>query len=115
VLKILLIKKDNFILIILRNHLGKKNQLIKINQLVPISKKDQKKIKKILHRIIQHPNYVYFEELLYKIIFNDKFQEQIGIVDKVKLFKFLSIKDIKFIFKNYNNLEKILLYLTRIY
>jgi len=86
-----------------------------INQLVSISKKDQKKIKKILHHIIQHNNYAYFEELLYKIIFFDKFQEQIGIVDKVKLFDFLSIKDVKFLFKHYNNLEKILLYLTRIY
>jgi hypothetical protein len=86
-----------------------------INQLVLISKKIRKKIKKILNHIIQHPNYAYFEELLYKIIFFDKFQEQIGIVDKVKLFNFLSIKDVKFIFKNYNNLEKILLYLTRIY
>jgi hypothetical protein len=86
-----------------------------INQLVPISRKNQKKIKKILNHIIEHPNYAYFEELLYKIIFFDKFQEQIGIVDKVKLFNFLSIKDVKFIFKNYNNLEKILLYLTRIY
>ena len=86
-----------------------------INQLVPISKKDQNKIKKILHCIIQHDNYAYFEELLYKIIFFDKFQEQIGIVEQVKLFNFLSIKDVKYIFKNYNNLEKILLYLTRIY
>jgi hypothetical protein len=42
-----------------------------INQLVPISKKDQKKIKKILNHIIEHPNYVYFEELLYKIIFKN--------------------------------------------
>ena len=86
-----------------------------INQLVLISHKDQKKIKKILNHIIQHNNYAYFEELLYKIIFFDKFQEQIGIVEKVKLFNFLSIKDVKYIFKNYNNLEKILLYLIRIY
>jgi len=86
-----------------------------INQLVPISKKDQKKIKKVLDYIIDHDNYAYFEELLYKIIFFDKFQEQIGIDDKVKLFDFLSIKDVKYIFKNYNNLEKILLYLICIY
>jgi hypothetical protein len=46
-----------------------------INQLVPISKKDQNKIKKNLHCISQHDNYAYFEELLYKIIFFDKFQE----------------------------------------
>ena len=86
-----------------------------INQLVPISKKDQNKIKKNLHRISHHDNYAYFEELLYKIIFFDKFQEQIGIVNKVKLFDFLSIEDVIYIFKNYNNLEKILLYLTHIY
>ena len=59
--------------------------------------------------------YIYFEELLYKILYFDKFQEQHGIDDKVELFDFLSIKDVKFIFKNYNNLEKILLYLTCIY
>jgi hypothetical protein len=86
-----------------------------INKLVPISEKDKGEIEKILHRIIQHDNYAYFEELLYKIIFFDKFQEQIGIVDKVELFDFLSIKDVIYIFKNYNNLEKILLYLIRIY
>jgi len=83
-----------------------------INQIVPISIKNQKKI---LNHIIQHDNYAYFEELLYKIIFFDKFQEQIGIVDKVELFDFLSIEDVIYIFENYNNLEKILLYLTRIY
>lgn len=86
-----------------------------INQLVPISEKDKEKIEQILHYIIQHDNYAYFEELLYKIIFFDKFQEQIELDDKVELFCFLSIEDVIYIFENYNNLEKILLYLTRIY
>lgn len=82
-----------------------------INQMVPISEKDQKKIKKILNEYIQHSNYAYFEELLYKIIFFDKFQEQIGISEKVEIFDFLTIDDVKYIFKNYHNLEQILRYL----
>ena len=71
-------------------------------------KKNNKIIKKILKKYIQHNEYSYFEELLYKILFFDKFQEQIGILENVELFDFLSIKDVKYIFKNNNNLEKIL-------
>jgi hypothetical protein len=59
--------------------------------------------------------YDYLEELLYKIIFFNKFQEQIGITNKVKLFYFLSCDDVKYIFSNYNNLLKILKYMISKY
>ncbi len=40
---------------------------------------------------------------------------QIGISEKVELFDFLSIDDVKFIFINYGNLQNILIYLTSKY
>jgi serine/threonine protein kinase len=58
-------------------------------------------------------NYNNHQQLLYRIIFFDKFQDQLGIVDKVKLFKFISIKSIKYIFKNYFNIKKILKHLIK--
>jgi hypothetical protein len=58
-------------------------------------------------------NYNNHQQLLYRIIFFDKFQEQLGIVDKVKLFKFISVKSVKYIFKNYHNIKKILKYLIK--
>ena len=99
------------ILKIMLKNLIEKNPDININQLVPISKKNNKIIKIILKKYIQHNEYAYFEELLYKILFFDKFQEQIKISEKLELFDFLSINDVKYIFKNNNNLEKILKYL----
>jgi hypothetical protein len=97
--------------IMLKNLVDKQ---IDINQIVPISKKHKKKIKKIIYKFKSNKDtYTYFEELLYKILFFDKFQEQLGIDDKVELFNFLSIKDVKYIFKHYNNLEKILTYLMK--
>ena len=42
-------------------------------------------------------NYKYFEELLYKILFFDKFLEQLGIKDKVKLFEFIPVSSVKYI------------------
>ena len=53
-------------------------------------------------------NYDYFQELLYKIVFFDKFQEQLDIVEKVELFDFIPIYSVKYIVKNYHNLEQIL-------
>jgi len=85
---------------------------IDINQIVPISEEDKDVINIIINKFgIGTNKYVYFEELLYKILFFDKFQEQIGICEKVKLFKFLSIENVKYIFENYDNLENILRYL----
>ena len=89
---------------------------IDINQIVPISKKHKKKIKKIIYKYKSNKDtYIYFEELLYKILYFNKFQEQICIDDKVELFDFLSIKDVKYIFTHYDNLGKILIYLIKKY
>lgn len=103
---------------IMLKNLTEKYPDVDINQIVPISKKNKKELNNYLKQykidstdFFIH-RYEYFEELLYKILFFNKFQEQIGISEKVELFDFLSIDDVKFIFINYGNLQNILIYLT---
>jgi hypothetical protein len=55
-----------------------------------------------------------FEELLYKILFFDKFQEQLEIKDKVTLFTFIPIESVIYIFQNYYHLDKILKHLIEL-
>jgi hypothetical protein len=81
---------------------------------VPIYDKDAKTFEAYLQYIkvddsksVKY-NYDYFQELLYKIKFFDKFQEQIGIKGKVELFEFIPIDSVKFIVKHFYDLEKIL-------
>jgi len=103
---------------IMLKNLTEKYPDVDINQIVPIYKKNKKELNNYLKQykidstdFFIH-RYEYFEELLYKILFFNKFQEQIGISEKVELFDFLSIDDVKFIFINYDNLQNILIYLT---
>ena len=79
---------------------------ININKIVVIADKYAKTLKPILENIKN--NYDYFQELLYKILFFDKFQEQLGINDKVELFEFIPLESVVFIVKNINNLKEIL-------
>ena len=90
------------------------NKYPDINKKVPISDKDAKTLKPILENIkidnskwIKN-NYDYFQELLYKILFFDKFQEQLGINDKVELYEFIPLESVIFIVKHFYDLEKIL-------
>ena len=91
-----------------------------INKIVPISDDDAKILDKYLININvddsqwAKQNYDFFQELLYKIIFFNKFQEQLEISDKVELFEFISIESVKFIVENIHNLEKILEHLINI-
>ena len=99
---------------IMLKNLIKKYPDVDINKIVPISKKDSKILEPYLENIKvdnskwSNSNYEYFQELLYKIVFFDKFQEQLNIIDRVVLFEFIPIESIKFIVKNYYNLKKIL-------
>jgi len=85
-----------------------------INEIVNISKDDSKYLDKYLNKIKidnskwNKDNYKYFQEMLYKIIFFDKFQDQIGIINKVKLFDFISIDSVIYIIENFYNIENIL-------
>ena len=78
-----------------------------INKIVSISDKDAETLEPILENM-KNDNYNYFQEILYKIIFFDKFQEQIGVSEKVKLFEFMPVESVKFIVRNFYDLKKIL-------
>jgi hypothetical protein len=99
--------------IMLKNLINKYPEL-DINKIVPISDEDAKTLEQVLENIkIDNSdwikdNYAYFQELSYKIIFFDKFQEQMGINDKVELFNFIPIDSVKFIVKHFYDLKKIL-------
>ena len=99
--------------IMLRNLVSKYYLRKYINKIVLISDKDAKTLEPILENIKDN-NYNYFQEILYKIIFFDKFQEQLKIPDKVKLFEFIPIKSVKFIVRNFYNLKKILEHLIEL-
>lgn len=92
---------------------------ININQIVPISKEDAKKLEPCLKNILVDDSkyikdsYDFFQELLYKIIFFDKFQEQIGV--KVELFDFIPISEVEYFVKNYHNIYKILRHFIKKY
>ena len=99
--------------IMLKNLINKYPEL-DINKIVPISDEEAKTLEQVLENIkidnsdwIKY-NYAYFQELSYKIIFFDKFQEQMGINDKVELFNFIPIDSVKFIVKHFYDLKKIL-------
>jgi len=94
---------------IMAKNLIDKYPTININQKVSISNEDSKILDKYLKHIKN--NYEYFQELLYKILFFDKFQDQVEITNKVELFDFLSKEDVIVIVKNYYNLKKVLKYL----
>lgn len=91
-----------------------------INQLVPISEQDAKHLDKYLKHIkidngqSVKDNYKYFQELLYKIVYFDKFQEQLRIEKKVKLFEFIPVSSVTYIVKNYYHLKKILIHLIKL-
>lgn len=105
--------------IMLKNLIDKYPE-VNINQIVSISKDDNK----ILDEYIKHfkkdknkwceSNYIYFQELLYKILFFDKFQDQLMIKNKVKLFKFISLNSVIFFVKNFYNIEMILQHLLNL-
>ena len=91
-----------------------------INELVPIADDDAQILEPYLKNImVDNTEYVkkqyeYFQELLYKIVFFDKFQEQMGINEKVELFEFIPITSVKYIVKHFHNLEKILKHLMEL-
>ena len=100
--------------IMLKNLMSKYYPKTYIYNKVPISNKDAKTLEPILKNInvnnsklVKH-NYNRIQELLYKIIFFDKFQEQLGFNEKVKLFEFIPVESVKFIVKNIYDLKKIL-------
>jgi hypothetical protein len=80
----------------------------KITKIVPISKEDDNILNKFL---VNFEDNTYFKKYLYKIIFFDKFQDQINIKNKVELFDFIPIESVIFIVENYYNLENILIHL----
>lgn len=88
-----------------------------INEIVPISDLDTKTLDVYLKKFMTNKsewvqnNYKYFQELLYKIVFFDKFQEQMNIKNKVDLFTFIPIKSVIYIVQNIYNLKKILRHL----
>ena len=103
-----------------------KNLNTNINKKIFISNKDKLYINKILIRLKIDTSklsnleqtylnnvYISYQNILYKILFFDKYQKQLEIKNKVELFDFISIKDVIYIFKNYNNLQKILKYLIK--
>lgn len=99
--------------IMLRNLVNKYPE-ININKIVPISKKDAKFLDQYLKNItidnskFNQKIYNYFQELLYKILFFDKFQEQLGVKTKVKLFEFIPIKSVIYYVNNINDIKKVL-------
>ena len=84
----------------IRDIVLKTDQVVKPNHSV--------KIEKPILENMKDDNYNYFQEFLYKIIFFDKFQEQIGVSEKVKLFEFMPVESVKFIVRNFYDLKKIL-------
>ena len=84
-----------------------------INEIVPISNKDAELLTPYLKNF-RNKEFDYFQELLYKIVFFDKFQEQLAIDKKVELFDFIPLDTVKFIVKNYYDLEKILKHLIKL-
>jgi hypothetical protein len=100
--------------IMLKNLISKYYPKIYINTKVHISDKEGNTLEPILKNIKVNnskwlkDNYDYFQEILYKIIFFDKFQEQLGVNEKVELFEFIPVESIKFIMINYYDLKKIL-------
>ena len=93
---------------------------ININQIVTISKEDVETLGKYLKNIkIDNSkwikdNYKYFEELLYKILYFYKFQDQLEIKNKVDLFSFIPVDSVLYIIENYYNLENILKHLINL-
>jgi len=91
-----------------------------INEKVSISKEDNKVLDNYLKNIKVDnskwvvDNYAYFQELLYKILFFDKFQDQLKIKNKVELFTFIPIRSVIYIVENFYELEKILHHLIKI-
>ena len=83
-----------------------------INELVPIADDDAQILEPYLKNImVDNTEYVkkqyeYFQELLYKIVFFDKFQEQMEINKKVELFEFIPIVSVKYIVKHFYILIK---------
>ncbi len=99
---------------IMLKNLIEKYPNVDINKIVTISKEDKITLGKYLSSVKIDDskwianNYKYFEELLYKILFFDKFQTQCGIEQNVKLFEFIPIASVIFILENFYNLKKIL-------
>ena len=93
---------------------------ININKKISISENDSKVLEPYLKNIKinnsdwVNKNYNYFQQLLYKIVFFDKFQDQLGIIDKIELFDFISVKSVIFIVINFYDLKKILKHLIEI-
>jgi len=78
-----------------------------LNDKILISEQDSKILEQYLENIKAN-NYNYFKQILYKIIFFDKFQTQLAINKKVKLFDFIPVESVIFIVKNFYDLKKIL-------
>jgi hypothetical protein len=83
----------------------------KLTKLVPISKEDDNTLNKFL---VNFEDNTYFKKYLYKILFFDKFQDQINIKNKVELFDFIPIETVIYIVENYYNLENILIHLIHL-
>jgi hypothetical protein len=87
---------------------------VNINKKVPISMKDRKVLQPYLINIkvdnskwVQR-NYNTFEELLYKILFFDKFQDHMNIKDKVELFDFIPIDSVIYYVIHLYDIKKVL-------
>ena len=96
---------------IMLKNINNKYPDIKITKLVPISREDDTILNKFL---VNFEDNTYFKKYLYKILFFDKFQDQINIKNKVKLFDFIPIESVIFIIENYYNLENILIHLIHL-
>ena len=58
----------------------------------------------------------YFEQILYKIIYFEEYKQQLNINNtKIQLFEFISITQLKYLIKHYDDLHKILTYLIKSY
>jgi shikimate kinase len=87
--------------IMLRNLVNK--YYSNIHKKVLITEEDTKKLD-----LENTKHFEYFQEILYKIVFFNKFQEQLEVSEKVKLFEFIPIESVKFIIRNFYDLKKIL-------
>ena len=68
----------------------------------------------LIKYLVNFEDNTYFKKYLYKIIFFDKFQEQINIKNNVKLFDFIPVESVIYIVENYYNLENILIHLINL-
>ncbi len=105
---------DKIILKIMLKKITEYYPNIDVSEPVVIDKKYSEKLKS--YNYAKNKQYKYFEQILYKIIYFEEYKQQLNIKNtKIQLFEFISITQLKYLIKHYDDLHKILTYLIKSY